>query len=177
MIRIHPLAGAAIFSVLIFGSARADVTYKFSGSGQAFDIFPVEPVAFQLTVPTFLVPPLNPDYLIFGCNQLDSSSNCPVYAGFSTWANPQSSLTSLVGVTIFLDIANRTYSIGYTFSFPTGAFFAPGVYETPISPNYNMGDLTVTETPEPRVSASATILAGCLLLAALQFRRRTRVTS
>ena len=139
--RLHTMTMAVVVLMLAAASLQAGVIYDFVGTG----ILPgPEPVAFQLTVPNFVNPPLNGPFVFFTCAQFDSSTNCnPV--GEESFSN-QSVLGAFSAQLTF----DATNDVGYGFFFPTGAFGAPGVYTADNGgPTFNLGTLTVTETPEP----------------------------
>jgi len=151
MKRLQTIVKAAIVLMLAVASSQAGtmVVYNFVGTGAPFALetgqtVPAEPVAFQLTVPDFLNPPLNGAFGSFSCAQLDSSTNCDS-------SNPtaillgNSSLNGTFGTILFFDASN---SYGYIFFFPSGALEAVGVYSAESGDTFNSGTLTVSQTPE-----------------------------
>jgi hypothetical protein len=129
-----------VFVVLTLSAAsiQASVIYNFVGTG-----LPSEPVAFQLTVPDFVNPPLDGAFVFFTCSQFDSSINCNPL-GVESFSNQ--SILGAFSAQLTFDATNNT---DYAFFFPTGAFGAPGVYNAETGGNENPGTLTVTQTPEP----------------------------
>lgn len=158
------------------GILHASTIYTFSGTGTALVTpnlnMPAEPVSFQLTSATFINPPLNgPDDLEFTCAQLDSGTNCGLAIFFS---NQSVSLPSY-SADLQFDAADDT---AYIFYFPSGAFDGPGVYAADNGgPKFNLGTLTVTETPEPNTLLLAlTGVAGMLVLAGIRAKSFKGIT-
>jgi hypothetical protein len=153
---MKPLTLAKVMVVLTLFSAsvQAEVVYDFVGTGTALPPdqdppsgLPAEQVAFQLTVPNFLNPPLTSPptsaiFVDFTCAQLDSSTNCSSGINFSNQS---------VGGAFSAQLGFDTTYAAYAFFFPTGAFGTPGVYSSEFRPGTfdNAGTLTVTDTPEP----------------------------
>jgi hypothetical protein len=127
---------AVVVLTLSAASIQASIIYNFVGTG-----LPSEPVAFHLTVPNFVNPPLDGPFVSFTCAQFDSSTNCEPLG--ATFFSNQSGLGAFSAQIQF----DATNDVGYVFSFPTGAFGAPGVYSAEAGVG-NPGTLTVT-TPEP----------------------------
>jgi hypothetical protein len=164
---------ALVVFTLAAASIQASVIYNFVGTGTAIP-GPAEPVAFQLTVPTFVNPPLtNPPnpaiFVFFFCAQMDSSTNCnssiaPPALGAIDFSN-QGALGAF-SAQIGFQAANFA---SYAFFFPTGAFGTPGVYTTEATVS-NPGTLTVTSIPEP--STMLLTLSGICLWSFPRFRTR-----
>src|SRR5258708_7421622 len=77
---IGALAGLVLTGV--FGQASVIYTFVGTGTGTiACCGIPDEPVAFTLTLPTFITIP-NGGFAGFTCAQLDSSTNCQSSASF-----------------------------------------------------------------------------------------------
>jgi hypothetical protein len=148
--RLQTIPMAVALLMLPAASARADTIYNFAGTGTAFGPFPAEPVAFQLTVPNYINPPLESGvWVAFTCAQLDSSTNC---GENGVWAPDAVFFSQDVAIPAFSAIIsfNAADDVGYVFDFPAGAFDSPGVYSAYAdAPWYSPGTLTVTTTPEP----------------------------
>jgi hypothetical protein len=162
--------------VLVLGAAsvQASVIYSFLGTGtfgtsvttgMSITTDP-EPVAFQLTTPSFLNPPgcspifCNP--VSFSCGQLDSSTNCLV----------QGDSPSVGFFKRFTDVIlfSASNNVEYAFDFPLGALGAPGVYSTDVG--VNAGTLTVAATAVPEPAAVLLVLVGiCLVFVISPFHR------
>ena len=135
---------AVMLFVLSAASIHASVIYNFVGTG-----IDNEPMAFQLTVPTFVSPPLNGAFVGFTCGQMNSSTNCDnsVPAGnsifFARYNTPSPSSDY-----IQFDASNGS---GYLIYFAINDFGATGVYTAPEAGLGvgNTGTLTVSQTPEP----------------------------
>jgi PEP-CTERM motif len=166
--------------VLFFTAISCDaaIIYKFVGTGingetvnSTIQVSNPEPVAFQLTLPTFENPPNNTG-MDFLCSQLDSSQNCGAtglpFVGFST----QNSFGAFSSQLQF-DASN---GLAYFFLFPTGAFATLGtsVSETGsgLGIRNNSGTLTVSATPEPTTAGFLVLGSGALL--AVLFRNKRR---
>jgi hypothetical protein len=164
--------------VLALGAAsvQASVIYSFLGTGTSGTSVTTgmsvttdpEPVAFQLTTPSFLNPPgcspLFCDPLSFSCDQLDSSTNCLV----------QGDSLSVGFFTRFDDVIlfSASNDVQYGFSFPLGALGAPGVYSVDANA-FNAGTLTVAVTAVPEPTAVLFVLGGiCLVFVFSPFHRR-----
>lgn len=176
------IARAVTLLMLTVISIQASVIYDFVGTGSPVTLpppggnLPPEPLAFRLTVPNFLNPPLNSGYLFepgnyvfFTCNQLDSNTNCGPLgsssgSGSVQFDNNNGGSPGTLGYSAVLGFAAANH-VDYLFYFPTGAFGASGVHT---SSSGNIGTLTVTQTPEP-VTLS-TVLAGLLFLGAKRLR-------
>jgi hypothetical protein len=160
--RMHTMTMALVVLMLTAASIQAGVIYDFVGTGSATPFTPPEPVAFQLTVPDFVNPPLNGPFVFFTCAQFDSSTNCAP-SGEESFSN-QSALGAFSAQLGF----DATNGVEYDFFFPTGAFGAPGVYSAENGgPTFNLGTLTVTTTPEPTtmlLAVSGACLCGLLRL-------------
>jgi len=154
------------FSALLFllaftgVSARASVVYDFAGTpfGVSFDL------AFQLTTPDVVDPPMDGGFVGFTCGQLDSSTNCGVSAGVFpgriTFSN-QSVLAPFSAQLTF----DANDNVEYAFDFPTGAFAKSGTFQSDTSLNRNPATLTVSQNPEPAtlfLSLSGICLSGLL---------------
>jgi hypothetical protein len=164
--------------VLALGAAsvRASVIYSFLGTGtfgtsvttgMSITTDP-EPVAFQLTTPSFLNPPgCTPVFcapLSFSCGQLDSNTNCLVWGD-----SPSVGFFKRFNDVILFSASNN---VEYAFYFPLGALGAPGVYSPNVVGVFNAGTLTVavTEVPEPTTVLLA--LGGvCLVFVFSPFHR------
>ena len=135
MLTLLPVFGASV-------AHASSVTYSFVGIGGATLTVPDEPVAFELTVPAFIIPAIG-THIDFTCAQMNSSTNCGLAP------NPYGAFFSS-GSTLQFDASNN---VGYVFNFPTGAFGAVGTYSAIPDPfpgaEQNTGTLTVTSTPEP----------------------------
>ena len=159
-------AQVLVLSMLFAASARASVIYEFSGTGVSFG--PIA-VAFRLTVPDFVNPPMDGAYVYLSCGQLDSSTNCgSAFPGGGVVFSNQSAAGQYSAQLQF----NASNFAGYGFSFPTGALGTPGTYTAHLfGPNSNPGVLNVRSdsvlVPEP----GAVSLLG---LAAVLLRRRVR---
>jgi hypothetical protein len=169
---------AATLLFLPVGILHASTIYTFSGTGTAFvttnGTVPAEPLSFQLTAATFINPPLDGPFssdVEFTCSQLDSSTNC----GLDIFFSNQSGSPSGYSADLQFDAADDT---AYIFYFPTGAFAAPGVYAADNGgPKFNLGTLTVTETPEPNTLLLAlTGVAGMLVLAGIRAKSFKGIT-
>jgi MYXO-CTERM domain-containing protein len=157
-------AQVVVLSMLFAGSARASVIYEFSGTGVSFG--PIQ-VAFRLTVPDFVDPPMDGASEFRSCGQLDSSTNClPVFPGGVYFSN-QSAGGAYSAQLQF----NASNNAGYVFVFPTGAFGTPGTYTAHLlGPNGNPGELRVVESTDVPEPAAMSLLG----LAAVLLRRRVR---
>ena len=147
-------------SVVAVTSAHGGIVYTFSGINLANFGFPDDPVAFQLTAPNFVNPPLNGGFVFFTSAQLDSSTNCPSPPLFCIAFSNQSADGFFSAQ---LDFNDGHTNSEPAFFFPAGAFGAPGVYQanTVGFPAGNPGTLTVT-TPEPKSSQLVLIAIVCL---------------
>lgn len=153
---------AVILLILAAASGWAGVIYTFVGTGLGLEGLPDEPVAFQLTVPSFIAVPGDTD-VTFSCAQLDSNTNC-AEQGTGFWDDTDFPYFAVV--TFFASDLRD-----YPFFFPAGSFDAPGVYTvmedyTTLDP----GELTVTETPEPATLLPA--MSGLCLYGFSLSRRR-----
>lgn len=132
------------------------VVYNFVGTGTDFAGLGTQAIAFRLTVPTFVSPPLNGN-IAFTCAQLGSSTNCGSQVFF---------LYSLNGGPPFANYIqfNAANGAGYVFYFPEGSFGSPGVYTaTLFGPASNIGSLTVTSvsaTQPSSVPAPSSVILG-----------------
>jgi hypothetical protein len=143
--------GSVIYSFLGTGTFGTSVT-----TGMSITTVP-EPVAFQLTTPSFLNPrscdPIMCDPVPFSCGQLDSSTNCLVQGD-----SPSVGFFYRYYDTILFSASNN---VEYAFNFPIGALGAPGVY----SSNFvNAGTLTVAVTAVPEPTAVLLVLGGICLV-------------
>jgi hypothetical protein len=125
--------------MLTVASAQAaPVVYTFVGETLAQPGFPSETVSFQLTVPGFVQPIMDGDYVSFSCAQTDWSINCrpndPTAIGFRN--------DSIWGAVLSFDDSSGA---GDGFIFPAGSFEATGVYSAVLG---TTGTLTVSEVPE-----------------------------
>ena len=157
---IGALAGLVLTGV--FG--QASVIYTFSGTGNGSG--PDEPVAFELTVPTFITPIVG-----FTCAQLDSSTDCqsnaPLASIFFLNGDPFTGSPAMVEF-------NATNGTNYYFDFYFGAFATPGTYATSEG-NQDPGTLTVAfaSVPESQtLSLVATGLLGGFWVAHIRRRKR-----
>jgi len=155
--------GALAGLVLTWVLGQASVIYTFVGTG-----LPDEPVAFVLTVPTFITPnPLGPaGSVTFTCAQLDSSTNCS--------DSPLPGISFTLGSTIVpkdallqFDATNATL---YNFLFANDAFATPDIYN---AHGYESVTLTVASVPEPQtlLQVSTGLMSG-FCVAYVRWRRR-----
>lgn len=160
-----PISLIAVLMTIAVGRIDAGpITYTFVGTGAAFSTttqtFPAEPVAFRLTFPTFVNPPLDGPATSISCAQLDSNTNCLGEVFFSN-----QSVLGAFQAQLQFDASNN---VTYLFFFPTGAFGSPGVYRSG-GTNINIGTLTVTDTPE--AGSPVLVESGLFLIGALVLRR------
>src|SRR5262249_36829542 len=140
----------------------ASVIYNFVGTEA--NSTPTVSLSFQLTVPTFVNPPLDGPPVVFACSQLDSQMNllCPGVGNTVQFSN-NSSQAPNSAIVFLIDGANA----GDAWFFPAGALGSVGVY-TASGNRLNTGTLTVSQTPEP----STLLLIGAGGLSALIIRKR-----
>lgn len=166
---ICALAGLVLTGV--FG--QASVIYTFDGTGTGVPGLDPEPVAFTLTVPTFINPSPG-GFVSFTCAQLDSNTNCQSDASF-----PQ--IVFIPGLPAAADPAivsfYATNNAGYFFRFYFGAFTTPGTY-TSVTGGANPGTLTVAFAPESVPEPQTLSMVAMGLLGGLigWGRRRRRKT-
>lgn len=151
-------------------SLQASVIYNFSGTG-IISTEPPEPLAFQLTVPNFVNPPLGtpPDveFVFFSCAQLDFFTNCDAGAGEPGGGISFANQAQLSPFSAFLSFG-AVNGVGYGFTFPAGALGAPGTYQSSSS---SPGTLVITATsavPEPGTGTTCILGGICFLLASRQ---------
>ena len=146
---IRQLTIACVFLAVATAPLKADVIYTFVGTDANFG--PPLTVGFQLSVPTFVNPPLDSgQFGTFGCGQLTSTTNLfcagnitnTVQLGnqdnFSDFRPPNSAIVAVID-------SNNALA---DFTFPAGALGSVGVY-TANGTLLDTGTLTVTQTPEP----------------------------
>jgi hypothetical protein len=161
--RVARLPLVLLFLAIGVVPGRADVIYKFVGTGINFQEPPLA-MTFQLTVPTFINPSMGGPIILFGCSALDFSSGllCPSNSANAVQFSNQPCCGPFTAKIVTVG-SNNT---GYDFSFLIGRMSTPGTYE---SNGAGFGTLTVTAVPES--SELLLLLAGLGSIGLFRLRR------